>query len=120
MSKEIKSEIANAIKKLYATHDGIDSSIIEVNRTSDNSHGDLYTNVAMKLAKILKKNPLLIAEEISKNLNLINIIEKIEIAPPGYINFFLPKSNKFNELNRIINDDLLVLQESNKKKQMIT
>ena len=88
MSKEIKSEITNTIKKLYATHDGIDSSIIEVNRTSDNSHGDLYTNVAMKLAKILKKNPLLIAEEISKNLNLINIIEKIEIAPPGYINFF--------------------------------
>ena len=66
--KEIKSEITNTIKKLYATHDGIDSSIIEVNRTSDNSHGDLYTNVAMKLAKILKKNPLLIAEEISKNL----------------------------------------------------
>ena len=92
MSKEIKSEITNTIKKLYATHDGIDSSIIEVNRTSDNSHGDLYTNVAMKLAKILKKNPLLIAEEISKNLYLINIIEKIEIAPPGYINFFLPKS----------------------------
>jgi len=110
MSKEIKSEIANTIKKLYATYDGIDSSTIEVNRTSDNSHGDLYKNVAMKLAKILKKNPLLIAEEISKNLNLINIIEKIEIAPPGYINFFLPKSNKFNELNRIINDDLFVLQ----------
>ena len=42
MSKEIKSEITNIIKKLYATHDGIDSSIIEVNRTSDNSHGDLY------------------------------------------------------------------------------
>ena len=83
MSKEIKSEIAKTIKKLYAAHDGTDSSIIEVNRTSDNSHGDLYTNVAMKLAKILKKNPLLIAEEISKNLNIINIIEKIEIAPPG-------------------------------------
>ena len=115
MSKEIKSEITNTIKKLYATHDEIDSSIIEVNRTSDNSHGDLYTNVAMKLAKILKKNPLLVAEEISKTLNTINIIEKIEIAPPGYINFFLSKSNKFNELNRIINDDLLVLQESNKK-----
>ena len=115
MSKEIKSEIAKTIKKLYAAHDGTDSSIIEVNRTSDNSHGDLYTNVAMKLAKILKKNPLLIAEEISKNLNIINIIEKIEIAPPGYINFFLSKSNKFSELNRIITDDLLVLEESNKK-----
>ena len=59
MSKEIKSEIAKTIKKLYAAHDGTDSSIIEVNRTSDNSHGDLYTNVAMKLAKILKKKSLI-------------------------------------------------------------
>ncbi len=115
MSKEIKSEINAIIKKLYAPNDGIDSSIIEVNRTSDNSHGDLYTNVAMKLAKILKKNPLTIAEEISKNFNIVDNLNKIEIAPPGYINFFLSQSNKFNELNRIIKDNLLLLKENNKK-----
>ena len=115
MSKEIKSKIVDTLNKLYSSVDDIDSSIIEVNRTTDTSHGDLYTNVAMKLANILRKNPLLIAEEISKNFEVIDSIEKIEIAPPGYINFFLTKSNKFDELNRIINDDLMILKENNKK-----
>ena len=67
MSKEIKSKILDTLNKLYSSIDGIDNLIIEVNRTTDTSHGDLYTNVAMKLAKLLKKNPLLIAEEISEN-----------------------------------------------------
>ena len=115
MSKEIKSKIVDTLAKLYSSIDAIDSLIIEVNRTTDTSHGDLYTNVAMKLAKLLRKSPLLIAEEISKNFDAIDSIEKIEIAPPGYINFFLTKSNKFNELNRIINDDLEVLKEDKKK-----
>ena len=115
MSKEIKSKIVDTLNKLYSSVDGEDSLTIEVNRTTDASHGDLYTNVAMKLAKILRKNPLLIAEEISKNFEAGDSIEKIEIAAPGYINFFLTKSNKFNELNRIINDDLMILKENNKK-----
>ena len=115
MSKEIKSKILDTLNKLYSSIDGIDNLIIEVNRTTDTSHGDLYTNVAMKLAKLLKKNPLLIAEEISENFEAIDSIEKVEIAKPGYINFFLTKSNKFNELNRIINDDLMILKEINKK-----
>ena len=115
MSKEIESRIVDTLNKLYSSIDGIDSLIVEVNRTTDTSHGDLYTNVAMKLANILRKNPLLIAEEISKNFEVIDSIEKIEIAPPGYINFFLTKSNKFDELNRIINDDLMILKETNKK-----
>ena len=115
MSKQIKSKIVDTLTKLYGSVDAIDSLIIEVNRTTDTSHGDLYTNVAMKLAKLLRKNPLLIAEEISKNFEAIDSIEKIEIAKPGYINFFLTQSNKFNELNRIINDDLIILKESNKK-----
>ena len=68
MSKKIKPKIVDTLNKLYSSFEGIDSLIIEVNRTTDTSHGDLYTNVAMKLAKILKRNPMLIAEEITKNI----------------------------------------------------
>ena len=60
MSKEIKSKIVDTLAKLYSSIDAIDSLIIEVNRTTDTSHGDLYTNVAMKLAKLLRKNPCLL------------------------------------------------------------
>ena len=64
MSKKIKSKIVDTLNKLYSCFESIDSLTIEINRTTDTSHGDLYTNVAMKLAKILKKSPMLIAEEI--------------------------------------------------------
>lgn len=52
-------------------------------------NGDLSTNIAMLLTKELKKNPRQIAEEIKTHLKYDeNFIDKIEIAGPGFINFF--------------------------------
>ena len=52
-------------------------------------HGDLSSNAAMLLTKILKKNPRVIAQEIIDSLNLDSfVILKTEIAGPGFINFF--------------------------------
>lgn len=52
-------------------------------------HGDLSSNAAMLLTKILKKNPRVIAQEIINSLNLdSSVISKTEIAGPGFINFF--------------------------------
>jgi len=57
------------------------------------SHGDFSCNVAMLLTKKLKKNPRLIAEDIISDLKFDkNIIYKIEIAGPGFINFFFAPS----------------------------
>lgn len=57
--------------------------------------GDYSCNVAMKLAKSLKKNPLTIAEKIKsaceKNESVNQIVDQISIAPPGFINFWLKK-----------------------------
>ena len=53
------------------------------------SHGDYSTNAAMLLTKILKKNPRDIAAEIIENLNdESNYLDKIEIAGPGFVNFY--------------------------------
>lgn len=55
-------------------------------------HGDLSSNAAMLLTKVLKKNPRIIAQQIIDALDIKdNIIEKIEIAGPGFINFFFTK-----------------------------
>jgi arginyl-tRNA synthetase len=52
-------------------------------------HGDLSSNAAMLLTKKLKKNPRSIAQELVDALKLDEkIIEKVEIAGPGFINFF--------------------------------
>ena len=109
MKEQIIIQISKALKNLYAPSEDINKTNIEVNKTTDSSHGDLYTNIGMKLAKILKKNPMLIAKEIVNDLEDIDDIEKIDIASPGYINFFITKSNKFEELKRIIKNNLILL-----------
>lgn len=51
-------------------------------------HGDMSTNVALMLSKVLGKNPRQIASEIISELHLdTNLVEKVEIAGPGFINF---------------------------------
>ncbi|MEO8231344.1 MAG: arginine--tRNA ligase [Ignavibacteriota bacterium] len=55
-------------------------------------HGDLSSNAAMLLTKVLKKNPRVIAQQIIDALDVQDsIIEKTEIAGPGFINFFFTK-----------------------------
>lgn len=53
------------------------------------SHGDLSTNAAMLLTKALKRNPRVLANEIIASLQVDQLkISKVEIAGPGFINFF--------------------------------
>ena len=67
--------------------------------------GDYTTNVAMVCAKKSEKNPRVLAEEITKELkenhNLESIIEKIEVAGPGFINFWLKKDILLSNLIQI-------------------
>lgn len=54
----------------------------------DNNNGDYSTNIAMRLAKILRKKPQEIAQTIVSSLeNSLSCADKIEIAGPGFINF---------------------------------
>ncbi len=67
------------------------------------SHGDLSTNSAMLLSKIIKRNPREIANEIISNLKYdTNVIEKVEIAGPGFINFFFTKEYVTGIIKEII------------------
>jgi len=61
----------------------------------------LATNIAMVLAKPLKKNPKEIAEEIKQNFVLDEKIIKIEVAGPGFLNFFLSKDSYGEILEQI-------------------
>lgn len=85
ISLYLQSKIKTALEKLSTELD-INSIVIE--RSKDPVHGDYATNVAMQLSKILKKNPRQIATELVEALDKTDI-EKIEIAGPGFINFFM-------------------------------
>ena len=51
--------------------------------------GDYATNVAMRLTKILKQNPRQIADGLVEALRDLDILDKVEVAGPGFINFFV-------------------------------
>lgn len=62
---------------------------IIVEHTRDNTHGDFASNMAMMLAKPAKMAPRQIAEHLVAHMPDNNNVEKVEIAGPGFINFFL-------------------------------
>jgi len=71
-------------------------------KPKSDEHGDLSTNLAMTLSKQLKKNPRQIAQEIIDAIEFDkNVVEKIEIAGPGFINFFFSHSYLSEKVKQI-------------------
>ncbi len=62
---------------------------IKIDNTKDKSHGDLASNLALVLAKPAKMNPRQLAERMTSLLADSPLLTKVEIAGPGFINFFL-------------------------------
>ncbi|MBZ6074480.1 arginine--tRNA ligase [Aeromonas schubertii] len=65
---------------------------IQVDRCKEKAHGDLATNLAMLLAKPAGKNPRELAAAIIEHLPASSQVAKVEIAGPGFINFFFDKA----------------------------
>lgn len=92
MKDNLRAEIKNAVLKAsLASEEQIPNVILEVPK--DKAYGDYSTNMAMQLARVAKKAPRMIAEEIVSNFDKTKAsIEKIEIAGPGFINFYMNNS----------------------------
>lgn len=92
---------------------------IQVTSTTDPTHGDFATNIAFQAAKKLGKSPLEAAELIAQDLRTKNneLIEKIEVAKPGFINLTLKDSALINAL--VIEHKKLASSELAGKKIMI-
>lgn len=94
IDREIAKIFENTIKKLYNEKE---TKKVEVSVATNEKFGDFQTNFAMMNSKIIGKNPRVIAQEVLDNLEENNVIEKLEIAGPGFINIFL-KSEYLGEL----------------------
>ena len=97
IKKELQQIIKNSLEKNNIDFD-LDTIVIETPK--DSNFGDYSTNIALILAKTLKRNPLEIAENIKNSIDS-DTIEKIEIANPGFINIFISKQTLFKEVNKI-------------------
>ena len=62
------------------------AAAVEIERPADKAHGDYAANVAMRLARPLKKPPLEIARAIAERVPVRDVIAAVDVAPPGFIN----------------------------------
>lgn len=66
---------------------------VQVEQPANMDHGDYSTNIAMQLAKTLRKAPLHIAEQIKvrleQNESFATLIHAVQVVPPGFINFYM-------------------------------
>ena len=82
-------------------------SKIRIDHTKDNSHGDYATNIALMLSKQAKMSPVELAKIIIDQFEQKSFIKKIEIAGPGFINFFMSQETSSSIVNEIIDQAAL-------------
>lgn len=103
MNAAIQTALASAIDTLKTQgtlpNDWQDRSVLS--RTKDRSHGDFASNIAMLAAKVAGLKPRDLAEQIVAALPVSGEIAKVEIAGPGFINFFLNDDQRFAILDTI-------------------
>lgn len=96
---DISKQIEKRIKE-YLNSQGVEEDIL-IETPKDKSKGDLTTNIALKLSKKLSKTPSLIASDIQQLFRDIDDIDKVEIAGPGFVNFYLNKDLAKKIVNKI-------------------
>ena len=103
MKKKLEELILQAIESLKA--EGVlDIEIIPqitIDRTRDASHGDFASNLALLLAKPAKSNPRELAARIIAALPAHEAVTKVELAGPGFINFFINPNTQYQVVTQI-------------------
>jgi len=96
----IRAALADAATRLEVS---LSPSAVELERPRDPAHGDVATNLALTLAKSLKQKPRAVAERLVATLQLPQgLVRKIEIAGPGFINFFLAEAQLASALQAVL------------------
>lgn len=94
----LKQNLQVALKELGVN---LDINEIVIENSKDPTHGDYATNVALKMARNFSKAPREVANLIVEKLNK-DEIDHIEIAGPGFINFYMKNNSITGVINKII------------------
>ena len=98
--ESLKLNIQKAFSEL-----GVEVSLndIVIEHSKDTAHGDYATNAAMKNCRLLKMPPVAVANALIEKLDM-NGIDHVEIAGPGFINFFMKNDSLQPIVKKIINE----------------
>src|SRR3989344_3888907 len=98
MQGVIRTAIAETLESL-----GLPGATFAVEHPAEVSHGDYACNVAMVLAKQVGKSPRAVAEQLAESLkDQIEYVDRIEIAGPGFLNFYLTRDFFSAEIERAV------------------
>jgi arginyl-tRNA synthetase len=100
MQEQIRTAILEALKTLK-----IEGGDFVVDHPTDkNTAADYFSNVAMVVAKKIGKSPVEVAEMI-KDSFLLQIVTSVEVAGPGFLNFYVDHAWYTNQLKAILSDE---------------
>ncbi len=102
MKSQIESLLATALATVAA---GLDEALLprpHVERTKDRAHGDFASNLALALARPLRRPPRDIAGALVAALPPAEWIDRVEIAGPGFINFRLTSAARAGVVGEVL------------------
>jgi len=95
MAQDVKSQLTALLEQALASvAPTATNTPIQLERPRDPTHGDFATNLALQLAKALKKSPRDIAQQLVNELPVSALVAKAEVAGAGFINFTLDAGAK--------------------------
>lgn len=105
MAHDVKSQLTALLQKALASvAPAATDTPIHLERPRDPTHGDFATNLALQLAKALKKNPRDIASQLVAELPNSVLVSKVEMAGAGFINFTLDARAKTNVVRAVLGE----------------
>lgn len=96
-----------ASQTFQAAFPGVDLSKINMSvvPTADETHGDYQCNAAMSVGRLVKKSPREVAQVVAKNPALPEGVDRLEVAGPGFINFYFSSAALAKRLELIQDDE---------------
>ncbi|MBI4006230.1 MAG: arginine--tRNA ligase [Gammaproteobacteria bacterium] len=99
--QQLLNEALDKLRKQESLDFTIDNSV-KIEQPRDNRHGDFSSNCALVIATQINSNPRELADKIVNNIPKSELVEKTEVAGPGFINFFLNKHSYLEIINNIL------------------
>ena len=98
-----EERLADAVREAVQKTYGVDLDGVHVERPNDPSHGDFATNVALANARVLRRNPREVAENLVEALEA-PFVREAEVAGPGFVNFRLSSEALLEEVGALLDE----------------
>ena len=93
---------AKSVSRLQEQLRRVAGAPVELERPSSSEHGDYATNAALQLAPKRKRSPREIAEELAEQAAGLELVERAEVAGPGFVNLWLAPAWYGDALSEIL------------------